>query len=30
VLVILGLVLYNPNFGLSMGPVVWIYIAETV
>lgn len=29
-LVISGLVIYMANFGLSLGPVVWLYIAEIV
>ncbi|TXH59204.1 MAG: hypothetical protein E6Q89_02540 [Bacteroidia bacterium] len=27
VLVILGLVIFMANFGLSLGPVTWLYIA---
>ena len=29
-LVIAGLVIYMANFGLTLGPVVWLYIAEIV
>lgn len=29
-LIISGLVIYMANFGLSLGPVVWLYIAEIV
>lgn len=29
-LVIIGLVVFMANFGLSLGPVVWLYIAEIV
>ncbi len=28
--VIIGLVIFMANFGLSLGPVVWLYIAEIV
>lgn len=29
-LIITGLVIFMANFGLSLGPVVWLYIAEIV
>ena len=30
ILILLGLVLFMANFGLSLGPVVWLYIPEVV
>lgn len=30
VFILLGLVLFMANFGLSLGPVVWLYIPEVV
>lgn len=30
IFIITGLVIYMANFGLSLGPVMWLYIAETV
>lgn len=30
VLILLGLVIFMANFGLSLGPVVWLYIPEIV
>lgn len=29
-LIIAGLIIFMANFGLSLGPVVWLYIAEIV
>jgi MFS family permease len=30
ILILLGLVFFMANFGLSLGPVVWLYIPEIV
>lgn len=30
IMILLGLVLFMANFGLSLGPVVWLYIPEVV
>lgn len=30
IFIITGLVIYMANFGLSLGPVMWLYIAQTV
>lgn len=29
-MILLGLVVFNANFGLTIGPVVWLYIPEIV